>query len=111
MTSILTITKNAGQQLQRIAKHHNVSSILFSVKGGGCNGFNYNFIPLKESLEDHKEKVIYENIEIIICNSSLFHLLGTKIDWTSSLMGDAFKFDNPNASGKCGCGTSFSMDK
>ena len=37
------------------------------------------------------------------------HLIGTEIDWNQDIMGESFKFDNPNASMKCGCGTSFSI--
>ena len=37
------------------------------------------------------------------------YLLGTNIDWTEDFMGKRFTFDNPNATGKCGCGTTFSV--
>ena len=50
-----------------------------------------------------------DNINVVICNSSIFHLLGTKIDWKKNIMGEAFHFENPNASSKCGCGTSFGI--
>jgi iron-sulfur cluster assembly protein len=30
------------------------------------------------------------------------------IDYSGGLYGGGFKFSNPNASGTCGCGTSFS---
>ena len=49
-----------------------------------------------------------DNVEIHVCNSSVMHLLGTKIDWTEDIMGQGFKFENPMAQSKCGCGTSFS---
>lgn len=109
MSSVLNITKSAGGQLQKIAKNYNVSNILFYVKGGGCNGFNYVLEPLKENNDNKNEIVKYKDINIIICNSSIFHLLGTKIDWKKNIMGEAFHFENPNASSKCGCGTSFGL--
>lgn len=37
--NIIQITKIAGEKLQHIAKTNNTSSLLFYVKGGGCNGF------------------------------------------------------------------------
>lgn len=46
MTSVLNITKSARVQLEKIAKVYEVSNILFYVKGGGCNGFNYVLEPL-----------------------------------------------------------------
>ena len=32
-----------------------------------------------------------------------------KIDWKKDIMVESFHFENPNASSKCGCGTSFSI--
>ena len=60
--------------------------------------------------EPHKmdEIVKCEDINIIICNKSVMHLLGTTIDWKKDIMGESFHFENPNATSKCGCGTSFS---
>ena len=31
----------------------------------------------------------------------------TNIDWKKSIMGETFVFSNPNATSKCGCGSSF----
>ena len=109
MNSLITITKSAGNQLIKIAKINNVNNILFSVKSGGCNGFNYKFTPM-EKVESNKldEIVPYENINVIICGHSLFSILGTTIDWKKDIMGEAFHFSNPNATSQCGCGTSFS---
>lgn len=114
MKQIISITQTAGKQLINIAKHNNVKNILFSITGGGCNGFNYKFTPLNsEQYESKKNKfdehIKYENIKIIVCGHSLLHLLGTTIDWKKDIMGEAFHFENPNAVSQCGCGTSFSL--
>ena len=119
MKKILDITKTAGKQLINIANNYNTKQILFYVKGGGCNGFNYKLKPITKekphNINKLDEKVLYscdetsDQVEIIICNSSIFHLLGTKIDWKNDIMGKTFHFENPNASSKCGCGTSFSI--
>jgi iron-sulfur cluster assembly protein len=36
------------------------------------------------------------------------YLGGTTIDYVSSMQGSGFTFKNPNATGGCGCGSSFS---
>jgi iron-sulfur cluster assembly accessory protein len=107
--SILHITKNAGKQLIRIANENKMKNILFYVKGGGCNGFNYKLKPTNNLPDKLDEVVKYEQINIIIDSTSVFHLLGTTIDWKKDIMGESFHFENPNASAKCGCGTSFSI--
>ncbi|MBT3689942.1 ATP-grasp domain-containing protein [bacterium] len=64
MIKILNITKKAGNQLINIAKYNNTNELLFYVKGGGCNGFNYKLKPItKENPHDPDkldEKVIKE---------------------------------------------------
>ena len=109
MKNIIQITKLAGNKLKEIAKNNNTDTLLFYVKGGGCNGFNYKLKPLIDNLDNLNEIEKYENINIAICNKSMLYLLGTKIDWKKDIMGESFHFENPNASAKCGCGTSFSI--
>ena len=45
---------------------------------------------------------------VIVDPKSWLFLNGTTVDFKESLMGRGFVFENPNASGACGCGTSFS---
>jgi iron-sulfur cluster assembly accessory protein len=104
----ITASKLATDKLQDILQKSNKNAILFYVKGGGCNGFNYNLKPTNESPDKLDEVVRIDNVEIHICNSSIMHLLGTHIDWKEDIMGQGFHFENPMAQSKCGCGTSFS---
>lgn len=110
MKSILEITKTAGEQLIHIANKTNTTNILFYVKGGGCNGFNYMLKPTNDIPNKFDEVVPYNNINVIIHNTSVMHLMGTKIDWKKDIMGESFHFENPNAISRCGCGTSFSVN-
>ena len=81
--------------------------ILFHVKGGGCNGFNYVFKPTNTEPEKRDEVIKRPGYDLIICNSSIMHVIGTQVDWRKTIMGEAFHFENPMASANCGCGTSF----
>lgn len=105
---LITASKTATDKLQDILQKSNKDAILFYVKGGGCNGFNYKLKPTNESPEKLDEVVHINNVKIHICNSSIMHLLGTHIDWKENIMGQGFHFENPMAQSKCGCGTSFS---
>ena len=104
---IIEISTEACKKLADIAISENVSSILFRIKGGGCNGFNYVLEPTDEQPDKLDEVIKIPGYNLIICNSSLMHILGTKIDWKKDIMGQSFYFDNPMATSKCGCGTSF----
>src|SRR6185436_5437584 len=74
---------------------------------GGCSGFRYSLNIEEESrsgdfiLEQH-------GIRLFVDMFSGQYLNGVQIDYTSNMMGAGFTFENPNATGGCGCGTSFS---
>ena len=74
---------------------------------GGCSGFQYSLNIEEESrqgdfiLEQH-------DIRLFVDMFSAQYLNGVTVDYTSNMMGSGFTFENPNATGGCGCGTSFS---
>lgn len=105
---VVQISKFARSKMLEILKKNTSNNLIFSVKGGGCNGFNYHFQPTMEMAKKYDEIVkIDDKHMLIVCKDSLFYLLGTSIDYKKDIMGDKFEFENPNASGKCGCGNSF----
>ena len=106
--NIITISNTAYKQILKIANENNTKNILFYVKSGGCNGFEYKFKPINEVVNNNN---LYNKNElnIEVCNKSLLYVLGTKIDWKNDIMGSYFSFDNPVSKMSCGCGTSFSV--
>ena len=122
--NIVNLTSSALIQLSKIAKEHESKSILFSIKGGGCNGYTYKLKPtnedpnkldeivcLKNNISSLPDKIDTPLENIQVCGHSLMHLLGTTIDWKKDIMGETFHFTNPMATSSCGCGTSFNSRK
>ena len=108
--TLITITESATHQFNNILKTKPIyNGFHFGVKNGGCNGFEYNLLPITELNKQTKYDEICKinNITIQICGSSLLHIIGTNIDWNEDIMSQKFIFTNPNAGNKCGCGTSF----
>ena len=109
MKNVITVSKIARKQLLNIMNINNSKYILFSVEGGGCNGFKYNLKPFSKEPKKIDEIVRLDDLKINVCGRSILYLLGTTIDWKEDFMGSRFVFENPNASAKCGCGTTFSI--
>ena len=108
---MISITKLAVTKLVKIANKNNVNKFLFSVKGGGCNGFKYNISPMNEEPQKLDEVInIKDELNLIIDHKSVFYIIGTEIDWKEDIMGSSFEFNNPNATSKCGCGETFSIN-
>ena len=78
-----------------------------AVEGGGCSGLSYS-LDLVETKTEEDEVSTEHGIEIICDPKSLPHLDGTTVDFKDELTRRGFVFNNPNATGGCGCGSSFS---
>ncbi len=78
-----------------------------SVATGGCSGFSYQLKFEKDPAPDDVV-LVRDGLNIYIDGASAPYLKGTVIDFVAGLYGGGFKFSNPNATGTCGCGTSFS---
>ena len=77
------------------------------VKGGGCSGFNYT-LDLTDRKAEDDEVFEQHGVEIVCDPKSYLYLAGTCLDYREELLDSRFVFHNPNASGTCGCGASFS---
>jgi iron-sulfur cluster assembly protein len=107
---MITITDNAVRAIKdAIVSDPDAtedSYLRVSVKGGGCSGLMYDLVLAPESNENDTvlEK---DGVRIVIDPKSKIFLVGMTLDYTSGLNGKGFVFSNPNATGTCGCGESF----
>jgi len=79
-----------------------------AVRGGGCSGFEY---ALDFDTEERESDHVYRQgeLKVLVDALSARYLKGTTIDYVMGTQGAGFKFQNPNAVGSCGCGSSFSV--
>ena len=74
---------------------------------GGCSGFQYS-LNIEEESKSGDFIIDKGGVKLFVDMFSAQYLNGITIDYTSNMMGSGFTFENPNATGGCGCGTSFS---
>lgn len=79
-----------------------------AVLPGGCSGFQYG-LNLEEEPREDDEVVVSRGVRLFVDPFSVQYLKGTQIGYASSFQGSGFTFNNPNASGGCGCGSSFAV--
>ena len=90
----------------------NIKGLRVFVQGGGCSGFSYGFTWESEKSEDDFEFPISEDndkIQVFVDSASMQYLQGAIIKFKTELMGANFVIENPNATNKCGCGSSFAV--
>ena len=107
----LTLTPRAatkvGGFLQEVAKGPD-AGLRVAVLPGGCSGFQYG-VDIDGGPEADDEILERHGIRIFVDPFSAQYLEGIEIDYVSSMMGSGFAFSNPQATGGCGCGSSFTV--
>ncbi len=109
-SDLVTLTEPAMEKVRSFA----VSNADFEgktfrvfIEGGGCSGFQYGFTFDEEREGDTRVRV--GDIDLLVDMQSSMYLGGSTIDFVEELRGSGFVVKNPNASGTCGCGHSFSV--
>ena len=108
---MVTLTATATEKVQDFISEHGVETaagLRVAVLPGGCSGFQYG-LNIEDSPESDDEVLDISGVRVFVDPFSAQYLDGVEIDYVSSMMGQGFTFRNPNASGGCGCGSSFTV--
>jgi len=73
---------------------------------GGCSGFQYS-LNIEEESKANDHVIESNGVRMFVDMFSAQYLNGVEIDYVTNVMGSGFTFKNPNATGGCGCGSSF----
>jgi len=110
----VTVTESALKEIKHIMADQNmdpaVTFFRVRVVGGGCSGFQTK-LDLDEHFDEKLDMVeeVGDGIKLVVDKRSALYIAGATVGFHESLEKRGFTVDNPNASGKCGCGSSFSM--
>ena len=109
-TFTLNVTDTAVTEIKKFMEGEEdlpeTAGLRVRVVPGGCSGFQYSLNIEEESRQgDHVFDV--KGVRLFVDMFSAQYLNNVEIDYVNSMMGSGFAFKNPNATGSCGCGTSF----
>lgn len=106
---MVTLTDAAVSTLEQVlAKSGGAAAGLrIAVTDGGCAGMKYQ-MGLEAAAGDEDTVLNFGAVTIFVDPNSQPFLSGVVVDFVEGIEGSGFKFDNPNATGSCGCGKSFS---
>jgi len=105
----ITLTPKAAEKVRQLLNdpaQAGATGLRVQVVGGGCSGLSYK-LGLEREPGEKDRSLESEGVRIYVDPKSLLFISGIQIDYHESMMGSGFQFSNPNASGTCGCGTSF----
>ncbi|MEP7350613.1 MAG: iron-sulfur cluster assembly accessory protein [Sphingorhabdus sp.] len=74
----------------------------------GCSGLAYSVDYVSE-VDKFDERIETPGGTFFIDGGSVLYLVGSNMDWVEDEFAAGFVFNNPNATGSCGCGESFTV--
>lgn len=107
----LLLTDTAVGEVKKFMEAENAGTdagLRIRVVPGGCSGFSYS-MQIEDAPRQGDQVIDKGGLRVFVDLFSQQYLEGVEIDYVSSVMGSGFTFNNPNATGSCGCGSSFTV--
>jgi iron-sulfur cluster assembly protein len=108
----LTLTDRAADEVRKFMAEEKVpletAGLRIGVMPGGCSGFRYS-LNLEEQAEASDFVIESGGVRLFVDEFSAQYLNGVTVDYRSNFQESGFAFENPNATGGCGCGSSFTV--
>lgn len=109
-TMTLQVTDSAVAEIKKFMTAEEglpeTAGLRVRVVPGGCSGFQYS-LNIEEDSRQGDFILDEKGVKLFVDMFSGQYLNGVQIDYVTGVMGSGFTFTNPNATGSCGCGTSF----
>jgi iron-sulfur cluster assembly accessory protein len=106
----LNVTETAATEIKKFMEGEEglpeTAGLRVRVVPGGCSGFQYS-LNIEEESRQGDHVFDQHGVRLFVDMFSAQYLDGVEIDYVTSVMGQGFTFKNPNATGSCGCGSSF----
>ncbi|MCH8100357.1 MAG: iron-sulfur cluster assembly protein IscA [Proteobacteria bacterium] len=105
----ITLTDSAAERVRTyLEKRGKGIGLRLGVTLTGCSGYSY-VINYADKVEDSDLVFEDKGIKVIVDPDALKLIDGTEVDFVKNGLNEAFSFRNPNISGECGCGESFTV--
>ena len=106
----ITLTDTAIKQVKSLMEKSDkpILGLRVGVTTMGCNGHSY-VVEYAESQKPMEDVIKQDGVTIFIDPLAMMYIFGSTMDYKEDKMQSSFVFDNPNVTGQCGCGESFSV--
>jgi iron-sulfur cluster assembly protein len=106
----ITLTDAANARIAELMSRapEGAIGVKLSTPRRGCSGLAYSVDYVSEE-NPLDEKIETPGGTFYVDGASVLYLVGSIMDWREDDFAAGFVFDNPNATGSCGCGESFTV--
>src|ERR1700754_1171297 len=106
----LTLTPAAEARIADLMARapEGTTGVKLSTPRRGCSGLAYSVDYVAEA-KPFDETIETPGGTLYVDGGSILYLVGSTMDWVEDDFVAGFVFQNPNATGSCGCGESFTV--
>jgi iron-sulfur cluster assembly protein len=110
LPAAVTLTPSAEARIAELMKSapEDAIGVKLSTPRRGCSGLAYSVDYVNEA-SAFDERIETPGGTFFIDGGSVLYLVGSIMDWQEDDFTAGFVFNNPNATGSCGCGESFTV--
>ena len=105
----ISLSESAAERVRnRLASRGRGLGLRVGIKTTGCSGYSY---VVDYADEVRPDDLVFDTsgVKVYVDPASLAAIDGTRIDLVRQGLNESFRFENPNSSGECGCGESFTV--
>ena len=105
---LVTLTDAAAERVREILSEREQGFLRVGVKNGGCAGMEYvmDYVSERSPMD---ELVTDKDVEIVVDAKAVLFILGSVVDYETTILHSKFVFKNPNQTDACGCGESVTI--
>lgn len=111
MNPTLQLTDAAIKQLTKLCAEQNGRGLYINIKKTGCSGYAYDLKIINQAAADDLVFPQINQLFVAISKNHIAFISGSTLDYVREGVNARFKFINPNETGSCGCGESFTINE
>lgn len=106
----LVLSESAQKHLKRqLLKKASAIGVRLSLSKTGCSGLSYVFDFIEQE-EAQDRKYLFDDLTVYLEHKNFPYLKGLNIDFVKEGLNNKYVYKNPNQTGECGCGESFTIE-
>ena len=104
----ISLTEAAADRVRAFMDREGGIGLRVDVRKTGCSGWAYD-VGIAKGAEDSDHVFEASGLKVVVSEKALPMVLGTEVDFVHEGLVRDFRFRNPNVTGECGCGESFTV--
>jgi iron-sulfur cluster assembly protein len=102
------LTPAAADRVREFMAREGGIGLRVDVRRTGCSGWAYD-VGIANSADATDHEFECDGLKIVVSDKALPMVAGTTVDFVQKGLVREFRFRNPNVTGECGCGESFTV--